>query len=59
MIMKKNPQIIKLCEQYDIDSQKNELINQLQILCGGDLEASNDEEAQPNNNVEGVKFIFI
>lgn len=59
--MKKNPEIVKTCEQYDSENQKDELIAALRVLCGGgnqnDLDSS-DEDAQKTspNTVEGVKI---
>lgn len=60
MIMKKNPQVVKLCEQYDVDNQKDELINQLKRLCGGAQEnSSSEEENPPNKTVEGVYYFIF
>jgi len=58
--MKKNPQIVQVCERFDSDSQKDELIAALKSLCN-DLNGldSSDEETRKNdgNTVEGVIII--
>jgi len=62
MIMKKNPQIIQICEKYDCENQKNELISALKCLCGSeDYLDSSDEDTQTNDtkNVEGVEILNI
>lgn len=64
MIMKKNPEIVQTCEQYDIENQKVELIDALKNLCKvgnqDNFESSDDDTRKTNpNTAEGVNiFIF-
>ena len=61
MIMKKNPQIVQICEKFDIENQKDELLSALKRLCGSgdDLDSSDDDNQSNPNTVAGVKILFL
>jgi len=58
--MKKNPKIVQICEKYDNEKQKEELISALKKICGGnqnDFESSDEDTKKTNTNTaEGVNF---
>ena len=59
MLMNKNPSIIQICTQYDIENNKTGLISALKKLCSSDnnQDNSDSEDEQPlANKVIGVNY---
>jgi hypothetical protein len=59
--MKKNPEIVQICEKYDNEKQKEELIAALKKICGSgnqnDFDSSEEDTKKTNTNTaEGVNF---
>lgn len=57
--MKKNPDIVQICEKYDNEKEKEELIAALKNLCGtssqNNFDSSDEDTKKANpNTAEGV-----